>query len=1215
LIRHIKVYTRVKRERKLRSGVISRLNTNIGGWGFVSGYMVCTVAGFCLSWSVTVQAEITLDGSLGQAGALNGPDYQIPAEVGRQLGSNLFHSFGQFSLTKSESATFSGPSAIDNVIGRVTGGEASSIDGLIRSTIPGADLFLLNPAGILFGPNASLDVQGSFHASTADYIGFKDGQRFAAVPSPQDALLTTAAPETFGFLGDNPESIFVNQSALEVPEGKTLSLIGGDIEIKGNEGEGPNGLRAPSGQINVASVASAGEVIPNAPGQRPDLRVTSELKGDVRINEGGILNAGGAGGGTVLIRGGTFVADNGSVFASATGPTDGSLNDVPGAGIDIEVATDVVLDNRAVIGTNVLHGVAQDSAGVHIDSEHVEIRNNAEIQSVALGAQELDDGTIPPASSGNAGDIAISSDSVSISNEGQIRSNTGGSGSGGRILIQTESLEVKDGGLILTLAFGGASADAGDIDVDAKHVELSAAPPFPFTAITSQTVDETTTGAAGTVDVNAETLKLFGSAFISSLTFNEGRGGNVNVAARDIFLSGSPDLFTMGIFANTLGKGRGGQLNLTAENLELKTRSSLQARTLGPGDAGGATIDVSGTLILREASFINTGSNFGTGNGADLQIFANDIVIAGVRDSGDPAGSGRDFTGLSTATNAGRGGNVFIEAAGLELTNTGRIITNSEGGGEAGDISINVVDDVSVTKGAGITAFADGAGDGGDINVKANRLVVSGHNAASVVDPETGDSKLVVSISTVNTQTQGETANAGDITIDVESLEILDGANIRARTLGKGDAGNINVLANRVLVSGNNAFLGEFFGNPVAGHSQINTSVEGVLLGLAATGSAGDIRIGARDVRVLDSAEILSGTTTPGAGGAIEIIADTITVSGDGRIRTVSETTRPEAGSAGDILIMARQSYRSDGGIVSSAAGGAGLEAKARGGSVIISAGKIAMSNSAFISARNNGGGDAGSVTLKVDGTFHNDGSTVTVTAKQGKGGDLSITTGRDIQLTNGAEVSAQTSGSGDAGDLRFTSNNVILVDGSKVTTEASKADGGNITLKAPDLIHLNDSEITSSVGGGRTTVGGNINIDPEFVVLNGSEIRANAFEGKGGNIRIVADQFIASPDSRVTASSALGIDGQVEISSPETDIAAGLQALPASFLDATRVMTTPCAQRSGADVIRLVVRQYEVLPDSPYALRSHLPSPKRTTGTAAKVGALPSISICNDDG
>lgn len=148
--------------------------------------------------NLTSTDQISMEGSLGPAGALAGPNVQITADLGQQHGGNLFHSFGQFSIQAGESITFSGPNSISNIIGRVTGGaviaiggssdiniigcvtggQLSSIDGTIRSIISGANLYLLNPAGVLFGEHAQIDVSGSFHVSTADYLKLGDGGRF-----------------------------------------------------------------------------------------------------------------------------------------------------------------------------------------------------------------------------------------------------------------------------------------------------------------------------------------------------------------------------------------------------------------------------------------------------------------------------------------------------------------------------------------------------------------------------------------------------------------------------------------------------------------------------------------------------------------------------------------------------------------------------------------------------------------------------------------------------------------------------------------------------------------------------------------------------------------------------------------------------------------------------------------------------------------------------
>ncbi len=164
---------------------------------------------------VTLHSEVIFDGSLGPAVALNGPAYVIDADLGQVSGSNLFHSFVTFELSNAESATFTGPGSISNVLGRVTGGSVSNIDGAINMQIPGANLYLVNPSGIVFGPNATLNLSGSFHASTAATIRLGENGSFDATNSG-NSVLVSAPPSAFGFL-DQPGAISVNQSVLTVP--------------------------------------------------------------------------------------------------------------------------------------------------------------------------------------------------------------------------------------------------------------------------------------------------------------------------------------------------------------------------------------------------------------------------------------------------------------------------------------------------------------------------------------------------------------------------------------------------------------------------------------------------------------------------------------------------------------------------------------------------------------------------------------------------------------------------------------------------------------------------------------------------------------------------------------------------------------------------------------------------------------------------------------
>src|SRR4051812_21396776 len=203
-----------------------------------------------------VQAQIVTDGTVGPKVSLRGGEIEIGANLGTRRGDNLFHSFERFGIATGQTATFTGPGDIKNVISRVTGGEISKIDGTLASRIGQADLYFVNPAGVMFGHNAQLDVPGSFHVSTAHELRFADGARFSALGKTGSGL-TVAPPEAFGFLDRPPGRIAVDQSRLRLTPGKVLSLVGGDLMINGGQ---TGSVRAEDGVVQFVSAAAPGVV-------------------------------------------------------------------------------------------------------------------------------------------------------------------------------------------------------------------------------------------------------------------------------------------------------------------------------------------------------------------------------------------------------------------------------------------------------------------------------------------------------------------------------------------------------------------------------------------------------------------------------------------------------------------------------------------------------------------------------------------------------------------------------------------------------------------------------------------------------------------------------------------------------------------------------------------------------------------------------------------
>ncbi len=180
-------------------------------------------------------------------------------------GANLFHSFGQFGLNEGQIANFLTNSAIQNILARIAGPNPSLINGLITVTGGNSNLFLINPAGIVFGPNASLNVPGAFTATTANGVGFGSNWFNAAGINNFSALVGT--PNAFYFGGTQPGSI-VNVGNLAVTPGQSLALLGGTVVSTGQ-------LSAPGGQINVAAVPGENVLRISQPGLLLSLEISA----------------------------------------------------------------------------------------------------------------------------------------------------------------------------------------------------------------------------------------------------------------------------------------------------------------------------------------------------------------------------------------------------------------------------------------------------------------------------------------------------------------------------------------------------------------------------------------------------------------------------------------------------------------------------------------------------------------------------------------------------------------------------------------------------------------------------------------------------------------------------------------------------------------------------------------------------------------------------
>jgi len=639
----------------------------------------------CLLSSKSGVAEIVPDQTLpnNSSVTINGSVFNITG--GTQAGRNLFHSFQQFSVPTGGTASFNNGLDIQNIISRVTGGSASNIDGLIKASAT-ANLFFINPKGITFGPNASLQIGGSFVASTANSLKFVDGTQFSATAPQASPLLTISVPLGLQF-GSNPGEI-VNQSqaslngavntigspvGLQVPNGKTLALVGGNISLTGGN------LTALGGRIELGSVVGSGFVNLNEIETGYALNY-ADVKdfGNIQISKGTLADTSGEGGGAIQIQGSRInITDNSQIFSITQSKT----------GRDLAVyATDSV---KLSGGSNIATLTQGEGRAGNV---LVEASNSVELEGVApdnsfsaIGSQVLQNAT------GNGGDVTINTRQLLIQNGARIEASTFGAGRAGDVLVKaSDSVELigadpdgKETSGIFTQVAQGATGDAGNLTIETKRI----------TALNGGQISNATFfgGNAGILTINAsDSIQLSGAS---------------PAATRNVYRSG---IF---VSAEQGATGDAGELNITTGQLTVENKAEISADNFGPGNGGTATINVR-QLMIRDGGEVRA-SSFASGTGGDLIVNAAESVNL----SGSGTIDSETFpSALSTSASAiGKAGNLNITTPSLKVQNGAEVTVSGEGSGPAGNLTI-ITNDLRLDRGR-LTAETK-AGEGATITLQ-----------------------------------------------------------------------------------------------------------------------------------------------------------------------------------------------------------------------------------------------------------------------------------------------------------------------------------------------------------------------------------------------------------------------------------------------------------------------------------------------------------------
>lgn len=881
-------------------------------------------------------AEIITDGTVGDAINLQADTnntYEISSDLGQTSGNNLFHSFEQFNIETNYIADFSGPANIQNIINRVTGPDASNIDGTLRSSIQGANLYLLNPKGVIFGANASLDITGSFYVSTADYLKFGDNEFFYADAAEQYTFVS-AEPSAFGFTSETPAAITVDGSVLSVDDSQTIAMIGGDIALD-------NGayLEASDGSIHIASVASSGIVTTTSD--------SIEVSGFANLGDVSLTNSSGAvynteittsGGsaGHIVIRSGTLVLDDYSLITADTGR---SGSNTYSESIDIVAATAITLNSQSSITNNVGVFSSANTKGISLTTTNLNLNDGSTV--------EADTKVV---SGGNSGDIVVNAERIALNNDSKIKANTArlSSGNAGDIVLNaSDTLSIN--GFSSVESYANSRGNGGDITIQASNIELTDFGEFHTTARGE--------GAGGNIILNTQDLKVTTGAVIRATSRTDATTGNIEINSDNILLRGpesSDDPFGDDFTAIYTFKGEearlsdGGNLSINnSEKLTLDSRSEIAAFNYGSEIAGNIDIDSHSINVLR-GSVIGTEAA-GSGNGGNITIDANEINVIGVHNEySQPEG----------------GNPKFYESTILTIGENSLLASGDTGNIELTAQSINVLDGGAIQ-----TSALSNNGELGGISINTENLRVSGVNSQKLSVLSSTNIPLIEAIQSSSSQIRSSTAfdnlfgfreppaSIGELSIKAENIALDSGGIITTNTLNAADSANIHIETNALSINGGATISSAAIsGRGNAGNISITTeslqidgansiaTTSGIYSNTEDTGGrGGDILIRSETLTLNNNATISSETTGDSNSGNVEINSTELVYLSNGATVT-AKASEPSTANAGNISLESDFLVVENGNITTSAVSG-------NGGDITVMSDNIVVSGDSTISA------------------------------------------------------------------------------------------------------------------------------------------------------------------------------------------------------------------------------------------------------------------------
>ena len=840
-----------------------------------------------------------------------------------------------------------------------------------------------------------------------------------------------------------------------------------------------------------------------------------------------------------------------------------------------------------------------------------EISASAAIQDAATQRAYL----LPPVPTGNTGDVQITGDRLSLTNGGQITVQHDGTGNVGRLQIDVNAVQLSDRSQISATTVDG---QGGSVGLNGRSLSMTNA----------STITGTTrgTGNGSNISINTNLLELLNGGQVSTSTLAQGRAGNLTVNAADrVTIAGvDPQSSSQlsGLFTNATATaiGAGGDLRVTTGDLSLSDRAQINATTAGQGNAGNIALTLN-NLQLQSGAQI-TAATSSSGNAGSLTVNATgDITLRGE----STAGASQLLTRVEAGA-SGQGGNLSIAARTLTVQDGAEISAGTQGTGNSGSLSVRATDvnlsgvSASGRSRTGLSTTTTTTGQGGALNLTTGTLAIAdgaairtgtegAGNAGNLNVRATGDVTIAGATVTnpsglFTTSTRNATGRAGDIQLNVQNLQLRNGGQVAADTLGTGNAGNLTVVSREEITAIGESANGQFasglltdVGQGAAGRGgNLNVTSDRLTLrngaaisaATSGTGNAGTLTVNAERINL--SGESLSGrnttgfstsTRSSGQGGNLSVTGDRLNISDGAFIRTGTSSS----GNSGDLSVRvdrinissenlfrpSTNPFRFPGGISTAVQS---PQATGRGGDLTVVSDRLTLRQSGQISASTAGQGDAGNVTIRANifNIFGNDVpssaqtianagvSTFSGLGAGGNGGNVTIISDR-FSVQDGGNVTAGTLGRGNAGDVTLRARETIL-------------QGGNRTGSPTGLF---STSILSPTGIAATGQAGNVTLRGDRLrVLNGALIGTGTFtSGNGGDIRINVDDIEVSGSAPTGAISALR-------SSVENATATGrggdivVQGDRLRLLDGGQITSSTVGRGSAGDV-RVNVRSIEL--------------------------------------